>query len=338
MIPGSPGQGSPIVDETWLPALLAAARDAGGRATPSIAAAARFGADLPLPGHGDTGRRWAALAAVSEIDLTAGRVLEAHSDALAVLAEAGEAASVGSWGVFAAESPGARLDASADSGWTVRGSKPWCSLGGQLDHALVTAHTDDGRALFAVDLRDGTVKAEPPGVWVARGLRAVPSGPVHFDGTPAIPIGGPGWYLQRPGFAWGGIGVAACWYGGARAVFARLRRADGVDDLLALSIGTIDVALHACATAFADAAARIDRGDAAGADGVTLALRVRSIVAAAAELTLAQAGHSLGPAPLAFEEEHARRFADLEIYIRQHHAERDLATLGHRVLAEGPTP
>src|SRR4249919_1622082 len=41
--------------------------------------------------------------------------------------------------------------------------------------------------------------------------------------------------------------------------------------------------------------------------------------------------HTLGPAPLAFDETHARRVADLEIYVRQHHAERDLADLGNRL-------
>ena len=44
-------------------------------------------------------------------------------------------------------------------------------------------------------------------------------------------------------------------------------------------------------------------------------------------------GHALGPAPLAFDEEHARRVADLTLYIRQHHGDRDLAALGHAVSA-----
>jgi hypothetical protein len=45
-------------------------------------------------------------------------------------------------------------------------------------------------------------------------------------------------------------------------------------------------------------------------------------------------GHALGPAPLAFDEDHARRVADLELYLRQHHAERDLARLGEATLAQ----
>ena len=38
-------------------------------------------------------------------------------------------------------------------------------------------------------------------------------------------VGEPGWYLDRPGFAWGGIGVAAVWYGATVAVARRVVRA-----------------------------------------------------------------------------------------------------------------
>ena len=55
---------------------------------------------------------------------------------------------------------------------------------------------------------------------------------------------------------------------------------------------------------------------------------MRSVVADTAETVLTVAGHTLGPGPLAFDEAYARRVADLQLYIRQHHGERDLATLG----------
>jgi hypothetical protein len=83
------------------------------------------------------------------------------------------------------------------------GVKPWCSLAGQLDSALVTAHGPDGRQLYQVSLREPTVIVDPPEGWVARGLRTVTSVAVRFSGTPAQPVGAPGWYLTRPGFAWG---------------------------------------------------------------------------------------------------------------------------------------
>ena len=91
--------------------------------------------------------------------------------------------------------------------------------------------------------------------------------------------------------------------------------------------------LHASEAVLVDAAALIDAGQAGGSAGQVLDLRVRAAVADAVERTIRQVGHALGPAPLAFDEEHARRVADLELYVRQHHGERDLARLGAAVLA-----
>ncbi len=302
-----------------------------------LALAAEFGDRLPRPGGGSTLQRWEILAELGRRELTPTRILEAHTDALAILGEAGMPAEPGTWGVFAAESPGVRLDAEQDvDGWTVSGTKPWCSLGDRLDHALVTAHVGGDRQLFAVRLSAPGVHPERPDVWVARGLRTVTSGPVHFDRTPAVPIGEPGWYLRRSGFAWGGIGVAAAWFGAATGLRDRLRRqldAHDGDPLLQMHLGSVDAGLHAARCTLEAAAAQIDSGRADGVAGVLLALRVRAVVADTVERTLRSTGHALGPAPLAFDAAYARRVADLEIYVRQHHGERDLAALGAELVA-----
>lgn len=327
--PGSAGSATPA----WAEPLLNACRGAGEDIGAALQLAADYGRQLPQPGCGQTASRWAVLSAVAERNLTVARVLEAHSDALAILAEAGVAAPAGTWGVFAAEAPGQQLEAGEqDDPFILTGIKPWCSLAGHLDSALVTARTGDDRQLFRVSLRHPSVTAEPPGGWVARGLRTVTSVAVRFDGTPAEPVGVPGWYLSRPGFAWGGMGVAACWHGGARGLQATLLRtsAGRTGDLADLHVGVVDAALHASQAVLNGAAAAVDAGYAAGAAGETLALRVRAVVADAAERTIRQVGHALGPAPLAFDEDHARRVADLELYVRQHHAERDLARLGRQ--------
>jgi hypothetical protein len=323
----------------WAGPLVEASEGCGEDADAAVKIAEHYGRMLPQPGAGQTAGRWAVLAAAGEHNLTVARVLEAHSDALAILAEAGQPVPDGSWGVFAAEAAPHRLDAREVAGGTVlTGVKPWCSLAARLDAALVTAHVGDGRQLFRVGLRHPSVTPEPPEAWVARGLRNVTSAAVRFDGAPAEPVGPPGWYLTRPGFAWGGMGVAACWHGGARGVQRTLARASAgrTGDLAALHLGIVDAELYASAAALAGAAAQIDAGGADGAAGAILGLRVRAVVAAAVERTLRQAGHALGPAPLAFDEDHARRVADLELYVRQHHAERDLARLGAAVLADEP--
>ncbi|CAD6003241.1 acyl-CoA dehydrogenase family protein [Agreia sp. COWG] len=319
------------------------AREVGGEAGPAIRLALEIGEVAPLPGRGETTELFALLRDVASADLTAARIVEAHLDARAILAEAGRVPRAGGWGVFAAEGPGVRLDATeGGDGFTLTGTKPWCSVAGSLDRALVTAHTAPGhRRLFEVDLHAHGVTVREGG-WAALGLSNVPSGPVDFDGVPAVPVGADDWYLERPGFAWGGIGVAACWLGGARGLASRLwagATAPGrePDQIALMHLGAVDASIFAAQAVLDEAARLIDAGHAVGAGGKLLADRVRVVTASTVEDVLRRAAHSLGPAPLAHEADHARRVADLELYVRQHHAERDEASLGRRLL-ETNTP
>src|SRR6478736_5469782 len=320
--------------------LLSEAQDAVGDVPALLELAKAAAAAAPKPGDGRTAFLWEILASVTAVDVAAGRALEPHLDAVAILAQAGDDAArhgrdcpdpdnadfEGTWGVFAAEAPGLRLEAkeSAD-GWILQGSKPWCSLAAQLDHAVLTAHLEaGGRAAFAVDLHaNGVGFANPE--WTSRGLREIPSGTVHFEAVSAVPLGGAGWYYQRPGFAWGGIGVAACWLGGPVAVARRFP-----DSLRPAPDGRREPdEIYLAGTA-----ARIDAGELSDRGAWQEALRVRGSVAAAVERVQTLVSQNLGPAPLAFDERYGKRMADLALYIRQHHAMRDDAQLGALALAE----
>ncbi|BDV29618.1 acyl-CoA dehydrogenase [Microbacterium terricola] len=310
----------------------------------TIGWAVSIGHQVPVPGKGKTTALWELLATTAALDVAAARILEPHLDALAILAQAraegddprDALTAIGadghaSWGVFAAEGPGGRVEAARapDGGWTLTGVKPWCSLATYLSHALVTAWDGDRRRLFAVALRQPAVVARS-GPWHARGLSHIVSAPVEFEGAAAVPIGGPDWYLTRPGFAWGGMGVAAVWWGGAMplvdALAAATARAEP-DQLSLAFLGEADTLMWATRASLAESAHAVDGGmDAAAAK--VLAERVRATAAAAAERVLTIAEHALGPAPLTAEEKHARRVADLRLYLRQHHGERDLARLG----------
>ncbi|MFF1882602.1 hypothetical protein ACFVVC_14170 [Pseudarthrobacter sp. NPDC058196] len=339
--------------------ILRAIPEAAGDVPALLALAVEAGETWPRPGEGRTSLLFELLASVAAIDVAAARVFEPHLDAIAILSQAARtdtadqpaaAGSAGgtSWGVFAAEAPGARLNARPEGAAAVLdGAKPWCSLAAGLDRAVVTAHTDDGgRAAFAVDLRHPGVRCEEP-AWVARGLREIPSGTVHFDHVPALPLGGTGWYHSRPGFAWGGMGVAACWLGGAVGA-ARDFRAGllaGADagrepDQVALAaLGEVDRILAAAMQYLARTATHIDDGSlaAAGQSTWSEAQRVRGTVAAAVERVLQLVLSNRGPGPLAFDERYAKRMADLGLYVRQHHGARDDAQLG-RLTLKGDCP
>lgn len=300
--------------------------------------AVALGDELGDPGSGATLDRWAALATLGAVDLTVARVVEPHLDALAILHEwgGGDVPPGSTWGVWAAEAPGSRLDAPRRGhGWRLEGRKPWCSLAGEVTHALVTAWVDEERrGLFQVDMGSAGVRVED-GSWAPHGLSAVTTGPVSFEDVETEPVGPPGWYLDRPGFAWGGIGVAAVWFGGAVGVARRLvaaSRRREPDQVALMHLGAVDNALSGARAVLRDAARDVDNGQLRGAAAALLASRVRGVVHDAAELVLERAAHGLGPGPLAHEPPHLARVADLQLYLRQHHAERDQAAQGRLLL------
>jgi alkylation response protein AidB-like acyl-CoA dehydrogenase len=290
---------------------------------------------LPLPGSGHTGQRWRRLAELTGIDVVAGRLAEAHTDAIAILTELNgpESGQDGLWGVWAAEAPDAVVQArSAGDAIVLDGTKAWCSGAGLCTHALVTARLTDGRGgLFAVDLRGDAVQSLKS-TWRNAGMADSDTRAVQFTDAPAVPVGHPDDYLTRPGFWFGAIGVAACWLGGARAVAEPLyrRAADGAgDDHLLAHLGAVDAAITAAQSALAVAADYVDKDPHNLSGSVELiARRTRAIVENAVDEVLARTDRALGPGPLCTDERHARAVADLTVYIRQSHAERDLAALG----------
>ncbi len=330
-----------VCDHAPRPGGPLAGRGEGGSSLPpawqrtaaAFAAAVEQGrVDLPLPGGGETRQRWAALADLAATDLSLARLAEGHADAVAILAELdGPPPPAGSrWGVWAAQPPGPGLAAAhAARGWRLSGTKRYCSGARACTHALVTAAAPDGPRLFALPT-DGL--APVPGSWPATGMAGSDTLEVGFDDVPAEPVGPPGGYTGRPGFSHGGAGVAACWHGGARAVGVTLvdaARDRDVGPHALAHLGAVDVALHSARAALEAAAGHIDDDpyDLSGA-GPARALRVRALVEQAATEVLARTGRALGAGPLSHDEEHSRRVADLTVYLRQQHAERDLAQLG----------
>jgi alkylation response protein AidB-like acyl-CoA dehydrogenase len=287
-------------------------------------------ADFPLPARGATHERLSLLRALGRCDLSFARLTEGHVDALAILAEAGEAvpdhALLGVW----AAGPLDELIASrVPGGWRLDGRRRWCSGAPVLSHALVRGRADDGDRLFLVPLARAGV--EPlAGTWPAVGMAGsltldVAFTEVMLDDDAAI--GTPGFYLGRPGFWLGGIGVAAVWFGGAEGVAALLGPRVGEDPHRLAHLGAVTGRLFALDALFERAARLIDEGrDAAGVE--RLARIVRSETEAGASEILERTGRATGADPLGHDAAHARRVADLTVYLRQSHGEGDLAALG----------
>ena len=300
-------------------------------------------AHLPLPGQGDTWGRFHALSKWSAQDLSLGRLVEGHADALGILAEAGmkPAASDATYGVWAARSTGggttARLEA---DGWHLEGEKPFCSGSNLLERALVTAETTDGYRLFDIDVARQVVSTDPDS-WQAVGMADSQSETVRFGG-PAIPcdraVGGAGFYLSRPGFWFGAVGVAACWYGGAAGLVENLSRTldPQSSDLVLGDFGHALAHVEAMRRVVRGASEEIDADPKDEQGGARVRAHVvRHAVHHGALRVLEHVAAAGGARPLCHDRGQGQRAADLYVYLAQHHGSADARELGRIELA-GP--
>lgn len=301
------------------------------------------GTVLPKPGSGATPARFAALADWAARDLSLARLAEGHVDALAVLEEAGlEPNSRATYGVWAARprAGGTTAHLAAD-GWHLAGAKPFCSGGTSIDRALVTAECNDGYRLFDVSVAENVVGVHP-GSWPAVGMADSLSETLDFGGPP-VPtsraVGSPNFYLERPGFWFGGTGVAACWYGGARGLVERVLRSVGPhpSELVVVELGHAVAHIDLMRRAIEQAAQEIDADpEDHGGAAKRRAFVIRHTVHDSAQQVLVHSAAAGGARPLCLDSEQAHRAADLYVYLAQYHGPEDANVLGHMACEEWP--
>lgn len=289
--------------------------------------------DLPLPGAGDTPQRHRRLADWGALDLSLARLAEAHTDALAIIAEGGHRPRPGAlYGVWAADAPPHRVtcDPLEDGRWRINGLKPYCSGATLVDAALVTAQHADGVRLFDVPV-DGLAVAAQPSTWQAFALSDTDTTAVRFDSVAvaaSAQIGAPGWYLNRPGFWHGSIGPAACWAGGALSLVDAATRLNRRDPHSRAHVGALQATAWGLDALLAEAGRQIDSDPRDGCGAArTRGLKLRHLVERACSEVLDRFGRATGPQLLAHDAQVVRQHAALTLYIRQCHAERDLETI-----------
>jgi alkylation response protein AidB-like acyl-CoA dehydrogenase len=297
------------------------------------------GRRLPLPGAGDTLLRWRALAEVAEQDLAVAKLYESHTDALAILAELDHPNTFpdnARWAVWAAEPPTARLRITVD-GDRVRlnGTKAWCSGATSVTHGLLTGwDAQDRQQLVVLELTEPGITLHDQ-AWQAVGMGRVATPDLRLADVPATPVGRSDAYVGRPGFWHGGCGIAACWYGGAAGLAKVLlaAAANRDDPFLKAHLGSVDLELRSLRALLAEAAGWIDAHPTSSA--AVLALRLRSAADRTARAVSDQVATALGAGPLCRDRQVAQQFADLAVFIRQTHGDRDLAELGSTLASEG---
>ncbi len=147
-----------------------------------------------------------------------------------------------------------------------------------------------------------------------------------------VQVVGPGsFYTQRPGFWFGGAGVAACWYGGAVGLVNDLvdsLSGDPSEHVLA-DLGLAVSSLEAMRCVLKSVAQGIDDDPLDESRQAQFrALVARQVAHDCATEILARVASAGGARPLCHNESESRRAADLYVYLAQHHGGADAAVLG----------
>ncbi|GAA5147520.1 hypothetical protein GCM10023321_08490 [Pseudonocardia eucalypti] len=294
---------------------------------------------LPLPRAGATARRWARLADWGRCDLEVARLAEGHADAVAILSEAGLLACAdGLYGVWAARPGGVGPRLTEREGQLrVDGLARYCSGARMLDRALLVVEpqaAESAPLLVEVAIRQGGVTPDPDS-WRAAAMAGTQTWTVSFTDVPVHRlVGGPGWYTERPGFAAGGGGVAAVWWGGAAGLLDRAfesARVTGVDPHQCAQLGELHALLAACQALLRATADELDAVP--EADHRMALATARAAVEHGCRDTLDRLPRATGPGPLGGDRWFAAQLANLQVYLRQHHGERDFAELATELLA-----
>lgn len=292
------------------------------------------GETLPLPGDGHTAERHCRLIEVGREDLSLARLAEAHWDAVAILAEAGCGAVPDAlYGVWAAEAPDKILRLEDDA---ISGGKPFCSGAEIVDRALVTVKLPEQR-LVDVDVKQAAVRFDDS-AWKTSAFAETKTALACFQNVRVREmdfVGDVGWYLSRPGFWHGACGPAACWAGGAAGLvdWAVGQKRDDAHTMAHL--GAMRAAVWSMEACLMRAGDEIDARWDDGAAAQARALTVRHVVEQGCTEVLRRLARAYGPHPMAMDEAISRRYQELDLYVRQSHAERDLEALGRVVKQRG---
>ena len=295
---------------------------------------ARRGLSLPFPGHGKTPERLRALRAQAATDTSVGRLLEAHSDAMAILFEASvrppPLAALAVWA--SGPTTSARVEKKG-AGFVLNGRRSFCGGATIVDAALVTADSPDGERMILVHLNQPGVSVDSA-TWKVAAFRDAGIATVHFTDVrveTASFIGPPGWYGSRPGFWFGAVGVGAVWAGMADLLLSSLPglRRHG-DDISRVATGSVEAALWAVSALLDQAASQIDAPSVS--DPVprarSIALSCRHSVRSQLESAILAFDQEVGPAAVAFDATLARTRTELQMSLAQTHGARDLLLLG----------
>ncbi len=292
---------------------------------------------------------WAGLTEgllrVGVTDIPLGRLVEGHVDALRILGQAGvEPRPTARYGVWASRSAGTGIAAVVESAdLRLNGTIRFASGAGILDRALVPVWLDPETHLL-VDLAVDRLPVDRSH-WQTSAMRVSHSHTVTVEDLvvdAADVVGEPGFYLGRPEFLPGGVGVAAVWAGGLSRVLdvtVAMLAGRRVTEAQDARLGRVRLQLIAALVAVRTAGHRLDElwSDLPDPATATLVAEVvtesRAVVAHAVMAALPEVRLLAGPAGLAFDPDLGHAADDLGLYASQLNVDVEATRLGSALRA-----
>ena len=262
------------------------------------------------------------------------KLVEAHWDAVSILAEAGRSAKEGArYAVWASEAPGRELElTSTPRGGALRGSKMFCTGAGLVDRALVTV-SKPRRLMVEVDLiaNHSSLHFDASN-WQTEAFRETHTSTLTCDHVAVNDediLGSENWYVDRPGFWNGACGPAACWAGGAAGLLDLALRSKRSDPHTLAHLAAISADVWAMEAALTAAGAEVDSAPLHYQQAQIRALTLRHVIEQFTVDVLTRFARAYGPYPLSMDAVSARRYQETELYVRQCHGDRDLEHLAN---------
>jgi len=210
----------------------------------------------------------------------------------------------------------------------------FCSGAGLVDHALVTVG-EPAHRLIDIDLNaSGSSVLFDDSAWKTTAFQEIRTSTASFSATPVSEedfVGDAGWYLERTGFWHGACGPAACWAGGAAGLVDWALEQKRDDPHTLAHLGAMRSSTWALEAYLDSAGAEIDKQPEDLCAAKIRALMLRHLVEQECTNILRRLPRACGPYPLAMHEQTVRRYQELDLYLRQSHAERDLEALGRGI-------
>lgn len=283
------------------------------------------------------------LLAVGLADIPLGRLVEGHVDALRILGQANvRPRPRARYGVWASRSAGTGVTAvAADDRLRLDGTIRFASGAGVIDRALVPVWLDQDTHLL-VDLSVDGLPVDRSH-WHTAAMQVSQTHTVLVDDVlvpTADVVGEPNFYLGRPGFLPGGVGVAAVWAGGlARTLDVTVAMVTGrpVTPAQDARLGRSKLHLVAALTAVRTAGQRLDelwpQADQPSTRSLIgdLCAEARGVVAQAVVAALGELRLLAGPAGLAFDPDLGHALDDLGLYVAQLNGDAEATRLGAAV-------